>query len=45
MMLDALLYSLSGLAVGALIFKGKIPMGYCSGFAGAWSMRGHVEHM
>lgn len=43
MFLDVLLYSVGGLAVGALLMKGRGPMGFCAGVAGSWKLRGHVE--
>jgi hypothetical protein len=43
MMLDFTLYSLAGLAVGAVLFKGRGPMGFIGGAAGVWKMREHME--
>lgn len=42
MVIDTTLYSLAGLALGAIIFKGKVPMGYCGGAAGVWALKDHI---
>ena len=44
MMLDTMIWSFGGLAIGALVFRGKAFMGYCSGAAGMWKFRGHLEN-
>jgi hypothetical protein len=43
MFLEVLLYSIAGLTVGGILFRGRIPIGFCGGMAGAWKLRGHIE--
>lgn len=43
MVLDTTLYSLVGLAIGAIIFKGKIPIGFCGGAAGVWKLKENID--
>jgi hypothetical protein len=42
MVVDALVYSALGLAAGALLFRGKVPMGFCAGAAASWKIRDHI---
>jgi hypothetical protein len=42
-MLDFSLYTIAGMTIGAILFKGKLPIGFCGGAAGTWKLRGHIE--
>lgn len=43
MVLDFGSYAIAGLTVGALIFRGKLPIGFLGGMAGTWKLRDHIH--